>query len=114
MNPNPLKKALNFSALGVAVESKWKGQTVFKSGTSFATPVAAGIAANVLEFAGCRGHLSPGNMRRLKKFEGMGAVLEDMCTERDGYDYLQPQNLWAEGRSDDEVARDIQDIIEGL
>ncbi|KAI0198197.1 hypothetical protein F4808DRAFT_436847 [Astrocystis sublimbata] len=114
MNPSPLKKALNFSALGVAVESKWQGKTVYKSGTSFATPVAAGIAANVLEFAGSRGRLSPGNMKRLKRFEGMCAVLEDMCTERDGYDYLQPQNLFADGKSLDEVGRDIQDVLEGL
>ncbi|KAI1740736.1 hypothetical protein F4680DRAFT_465012 [Xylaria scruposa] len=114
MNPNPEKRALNFSTLGVAIESKWKGQTVFKSGTSFATPVAAGIAANVLEFAGHQCHLSPGNMKRLKRHEGMCAILAEMCTERDGYDYLQPQNLWADGKSSEDIGRGIQDIIEGL
>ncbi|KAF2963179.1 hypothetical protein GQX73_g10399 [Xylaria multiplex] len=114
MNPSPVKRDFNFSTLGVAIESRWKGQTVYKSGTSFATPVAAGIAANVLEFAGYQCSLSPDNMDRLKRFDGMRAVLSEMCTERDGYDYLQPQNLWADGMSPEEVAKRIENIIEDL
>ncbi|KAI0549039.1 subtilisin-like protein [Xylaria curta] len=94
MNPNPEKRALNLSALGVAVESKWEGQAVYKLGTSFATPIAAGIAANVLEFASYRCHLLPGNTKWLKRHEGMCAILAEMSFKH--------------------VARDIQDIIKGL
>ncbi|KAH7218860.1 hypothetical protein DER44DRAFT_846810 [Fusarium oxysporum] len=113
MNPNPERNSDNFTALGVAVESKWKGETVYKSGTSFATPIAAGIAANVLEFAGLRCGLSPHQMARLKRFEGMQAVFRAMVSERDGYDYLNPLNLWDE-REDEEVARHIREIIQDL
>lgn len=51
MNPNPVGNWDNSTTLGVAVPLKWKNKTVCKSGTSFASPVAAAIAANVLEFA---------------------------------------------------------------
>ncbi len=50
-NPVPLRDDNNFATLGVTIESMWQGQTVYKSGTSYATAVAAGIAANVLEYA---------------------------------------------------------------
>ncbi|KAJ2981443.1 hypothetical protein NUW58_g6689 [Xylaria curta] len=110
MNPNPVKKDFNFSTLGVAVESRWENRTVYKSGTSFATPIAAGIAANILEFAGA--HPSLIDMKRLKRHEGMRDVLGEMCTERDGYDYLHPQAWWADDRSPEDIAKDIQRIIE--
>lgn len=44
MNPNPERKGFNFSTLGVAVESRWDGWFIYKSGTSFAIPIAAKIA----------------------------------------------------------------------
>ncbi|KAF2737107.1 subtilisin-like protein, partial [Polyplosphaeria fusca] len=61
-NP-PARPGLNFATLGEEVESDWPlplledaeresgVSTKRKSGTSFATPIAAGIAALVLEFA---------------------------------------------------------------
>ena len=39
------------ATLGVAIESVWNDERVWFCGTSFATPIAAGIAANVLKFA---------------------------------------------------------------
>jgi len=55
----------NFATIGEAVESTWplglcdgQGQNyLYKSGTSFATPIAVGIAAFLLEYS--KLHLSP-------------------------------------------------------
>lgn len=51
ISPSPESRKDNFSTSGVSIESKWKGRKVLKSGTSFATPIAAALAADVLEFA---------------------------------------------------------------
>jgi len=51
ISPTPLSKGDNFSTLGIGISSKWKGEPVHISGTSFATPIAAALAANALEFA---------------------------------------------------------------
>ena len=51
MSPSPVINDINLTTLGAAVESEWKSKKVYKSGTSFATPVAAAFAANILEFA---------------------------------------------------------------
>ncbi|KAF5691980.1 extracellular serine protease [Fusarium circinatum] len=51
MNPSPKKKSDNFATLGVNVFFQRKGEKMWKSGTSLATPIAAGFAAAVLEFA---------------------------------------------------------------
>jgi len=48
-----------FSVLGCAVKSYWplhlgKGEEVLRTGTSSATPIAAALAANFLEYIGAR------------------------------------------------------------
>ncbi|RYP66887.1 hypothetical protein DL771_007544 [Monosporascus sp. 5C6A] len=113
MSPNPEKKKDNFTTLGVAVKSRWKKQTVYKSGTSFATPVAAAIAADVLEFANLKCDLSGEDKKRLYKRDGMLEVFRAMSTERDGYDYVQPGHMW-DGKDDDEVAKTIRDTLAEL
>ena len=51
MNPDMLWDDVNFSALGMYVDAPHRGSSNQRmSGTSVATPVAAGIAALVLEF----------------------------------------------------------------
>lgn len=110
MNPSPMRRTANFATLGVAIKSRWKGQTVYKSGTSFATPVAAAFAADVLEFANIKCSLSREHKELLHKREGMWKVFEAMAKERDKYDYLLPLHLWA-GKGEDEIAKKIQDIL---
>ncbi|KAF5593782.1 subtilisin [Fusarium subglutinans] len=53
LNMNPVAKSTmdNFATLGENIQSYWQGEERCISGTSFATPVAAAIAANILEFA---------------------------------------------------------------
>ncbi|KAH6997701.1 peptidase S8/S53 domain-containing protein [Ilyonectria sp. MPI-CAGE-AT-0026] len=113
MSPNPMKKKDNFTALGVAVKSRWKKITVYKSGTSFATPVAAAIAANVLEFANFKCELLE-RKQLLYKRDGMLEVFRAMSTERDNYDYVQPGHLWNSIDGDEELARTIKRILAEL
>jgi hypothetical protein len=69
--------------------------TVRQSGTSFATPIAAGIAAMILDLARLTLEDSEEVERRLKKVEGMTAILRAMSTgARDGgYYHIQPWTL---------------------
>lgn len=90
INPNPMHKKLNFSTLGIAVKSKWKGESVWKTGTSFATPIAAALAANLLQFSKyCSDHNNEEN-RRLWSPEGISNIFESLSVLRDGYDYVMP------------------------
>lgn len=117
MSPNPWPKTYNFSTLGVGIYSRWqkdgKREDVWKSGTSFATPIAAGFAANALEFANLHCNLSDHKQVILQERRGMVAVFQRMSDERDGYDFVHPVRLW-DGRSDERVAEDIKKIIQDL
>jgi hypothetical protein len=113
VNPSPRQNAHNFTTLGVGIRSKWKNQEVFKSGTSFATIVAAGIAASILEFANLKCKLSDKEMVILYGRSGMVAIFNAMSEERDGYDYVQPADLFWR-REDNEVAEMIQTIIKPI
>ncbi|KAH0441203.1 hypothetical protein CcaCcLH18_02113 [Colletotrichum camelliae] len=110
MSPSPEKQTQNFTTLGVAVKSVWKGKTVYKSGTSFATPVAAAMTACVLEFANFKCDLTKRQRKKLYKREGMINVLGAMSIERDDYDYVQPEHLW-DGKTESDIVGDIMRIV---
>ena len=117
MNPDPRARAYNFSTLGVGIHSRWqkggKREDVWKSGTSFATPIAAGFAAGILEFINLHCDLSDHQRAIIKKPRGMEVLFEEMSRERDGYDFVHPMRLW-DGKSDEEVAKYIEEVIQGL
>jgi hypothetical protein len=113
MSPSPMRDRVNFTTLGVAVPSKWKKKTVYKSGTSFAAPVAAAFAADVLEFANFKCDLAEEHRQLLYRHEGMSEVFREMSTKRDGYDYVQPGLLW-DGGGEEQLARKIGDILDGM
>ncbi|KAI1754550.1 hypothetical protein F4782DRAFT_492960 [Xylaria castorea] len=118
MNPTPIANRDNFAILGVAVPSKWKGKEVWKTGTSFATPIAAGIAANVLEFAYNRCvDLKPRRRKLLHQKRGMQAIFRQMAEERDGYDFIHPARLWKDWqdpKTERGIAKAIEDILQDL
>lgn len=105
-----------FSTLGEAVESAWprlpdtdeNGRPTLtrskrrKSGTSFATPIAAALAANILDYARLELDMGEKYLRRLHTFSRMVAVLKLMAPKkRDEYRYMVP---WLEWWTSDEYA----------
>jgi subtilisin family serine protease len=96
-NPRPLQGD-NLATIGEAVESAWpvhlcdQGMNELcvarKSGTSFATPIASGIAAFLLQYA--RSNLLPREAMKLQQCHYMKAVLKAVSVRSQGYDYIAP------------------------
>ncbi|KAH0837204.1 hypothetical protein FOPE_04845 [Fonsecaea pedrosoi] len=112
-NPLPSSDdAHNFSTLGMYVETPYTGQATKRvSGTSVACPVAAGIAALVLEF--CRQPLvTIKKPERLKHKKGMEAIFSQMYNrfeaskagKEEDYFYLRPWKLMVVKDTDDDTA----------
>ncbi|KAM0551832.1 hypothetical protein ACHAPJ_008167 [Fusarium lateritium] len=51
-NPPLEDNVPNFGTLGVGIGVKWDGETEYKGGTSYATPILASIVANYLDWLG--------------------------------------------------------------
>jgi hypothetical protein len=100
-NPSPGPLRENFSVLGEAVTSQWPKKldgsttTKCKSGTSFATPIAAGIIATLLHYAKVKFPRSGGS-ERFGSVGRMRAMLGTMTTERSDYAYLHPVSFFTE------------------
>ncbi|KAI0543078.1 hypothetical protein GGR58DRAFT_450634 [Xylaria digitata] len=119
-NPTPIY-GINFATIGEAVESNWpanlcnreinKTCVAYKSGTSFATPIATGIAAFLLQYA--RLKLSPKYAQMLKQYEGMKAVLKAVAIDCRNYHYiapsLDPDNFF--GKDEDFLQAKITDAL---
>jgi hypothetical protein len=73
-----------------------KRKDVYISGSSFATPIAAGIGANVLEFARHRLNLDGWMKSRFYSHDGMTKILKAMSGPRGDYDFVHPLLLWEE------------------
>ncbi|KAM0473028.1 hypothetical protein ACHAPX_008393 [Trichoderma viride] len=95
ISPTPMKNRDNFSTLGIAIPSKWKKQAIDISGTSYATPIAASLAVNMLELARCKLDLSEHQQNMLRKYNGVRQILQLMVGKdiqpRGGYDYIVPE-----------------------
>lgn len=95
-NPPHKEGESNLSILGEAVESAWplqlnKGERRRSSGTSVATPILAGVAALIIEFA--RQPLSTIDLEKLMHHDGMLLVLKAMTVNIHGYNYVRPWSL---------------------
>ncbi|KAL8713033.1 MAG: hypothetical protein Q9220_002893 [cf. Caloplaca sp. 1 TL-2023] len=98
-NPPHKDDPHKFSILGEAVKSAWPlnqqksetSETRRSSGTSVATPILAGVAALVIEFA--RQKPSTIDLKKLMRYDGMLLVLTYMAEEKGGYSYVRPWHL---------------------
>ncbi|PVH85654.1 subtilisin-like protein [Cadophora sp. DSE1049] len=114
----------NFSVIGAGINSSWPADKMErKSGTSFATPIAAGLAALVLEYANQRNMATPGafseqEMRTLHTREGMAMILEKMGKPKAGeFQFLRPWALWgnkARRKLHGRVTAVMAEMLEGV
>ena len=96
-----------FGTLGLDVPSAWlsdRDDQVYKSGTSIATAVAAGIAGTLLGYENCKskeGAFQDVN-KKLRTHQGMEAMFRTLAvrTQKEHYLYLAPWKLM--GKSDEE------------
>ena len=99
-NPDEPAMGRNLCALGEDVRSSWPTKFKLgqqrKSGTSFATPIAAALAAVVLDYA--RHHAQSEDEKfyvsQLRKRKGMLEVFRFMTRNRGNYLYLDPGKLF--------------------
>lgn len=105
INPPAEEHPDYFSTLGVAIRCCWDEEFVYKSGTSFATPVAAAIAANFLDYAtylASHGSLTELQNNELRRSQGMKKVFTKFLSKRiQSHRYVAPWHFWAEEADDD-------------
>lgn len=105
-NPGEATVNRNFCALGESINSSWPTRFNLgdqrKSGTSFATPMAASFAATILGF--CRDHAESGShefqISKLKTRQGMMNALRLMGRNKGDYIWLDPGKLFSSSRRD--------------
>ncbi|KAG5783449.1 hypothetical protein H9Q73_002867 [Fusarium xylarioides] len=115
MNPSAEHENDNFATLGENIESYWNGEKRCISGTSFATPIAAAMAANILEFA--RRNLSTDEVHNLQAYGPMRKLFRHKMTDngktKGVYHYIKPwsNQLWGENGSNEDVAGIFRELL---
>lgn len=118
-NPPADSGADNICTLGVAVNSaSIRGGGMERvSGTSIATPFAAGIAALIIEFARQKPRkISERELKILHSVDGMRAIFKEtrITVRTDKYAYLVPWLFLNLERGFTKISYDISDALETL
>ncbi|KAF3021556.1 hypothetical protein E8E14_013091 [Neopestalotiopsis sp. 37M] len=103
ISPTAVGHGDDFMTLGISVPLFWKGAKIHKSGTSYATPIAVGIAINVLEICSS----SSEAVKLLKEHENMRRVFRLFSSMDNGYMYIAPWILWNKCRDLHHMRLDI-------
>jgi hypothetical protein len=99
----PLGVGKRLCAIGEAIEAPWKGEeegphaTLERhAGTSYATPVAAGVAAMIMDFVWAERHRFKYEAQTLRTKRGMLAVLGNMVMPNSACEPLTPWKMFNE------------------
>ncbi|KAI0898299.1 hypothetical protein F4806DRAFT_457861 [Annulohypoxylon nitens] len=93
MSPASIHGSNNFMTLGIAVPLMSEGKKLYRSGTSYATPIAVGFAVNILELV--RQDFGETHFRRLKTHKHLMEKIFILMSECDnGYMFIAPWRLW--------------------
>ncbi|GJC98249.1 pfs domain-containing protein [Colletotrichum higginsianum] len=106
LNPPRDEARDNFSTLGRRIPSWWQGRDVYVTGTSFAAPVAAAVAANALEFVR-RSSLPHTDQQYFFGYSGMRRLFRHLSNRKGDYDYIRP---WKDGMFD--VEQNSPEVME--
>ncbi|KAK0707768.1 peptidase S8/S53 domain-containing protein [Lasiosphaeris hirsuta] len=115
-SPPIRQNRFNFLALGEAVESAWpmslceKPWKKRRSGSSFATPIVAGVAASFLLYA--RQKLSEEDAEKCKEFDTMQRWLHHVSTYHQGYDVLSLSRFFS--YEDNKRKLFLRELLDGL
>lgn len=124
-NPPPTPDC-NLAVLGEGVAAAWPGGLDtdredglrVASGSSVATPIAAGLASLLIDYASQRGpdHEIVADWRRLKHCDEMRKVFKGMARERAGYFSIAPSSLfdYHGERMHQRVSGRISDMLDSL
>lgn len=96
INPEACETDHNFMTLGMGIEIQIKGVQTRKSGTSYAAPIAASMAANILHISEYL-NLPRNVLDDLSTGKGMKKMFDLMCEKKDsdGYRFAAPWvKLW--------------------
>lgn len=117
-NPPKSRNSDYLSTLGVGIKCFWDdggeegGNYVYKSGTSFATPVAAAIAANVLDFASYsveKGRMTEQRLRDLRQTQGMRKAFQRFLSECiQEHRFVAPWHFWKVGANDEYIWQKLE------
>ncbi|CAM1501764.1 Fc.00g037480.m01.CDS01 [Cosmosporella sp. VM-42] len=113
ISPQPVGNDDNFMTLGMAVPLTWLSKEVVRSGTSFATPIAAGIAADVLEISRRTISMTTRQENRLHSSDGMRRIFQLLSPSSDsGYRYVVPWSLWTPGRTEGMIRESLLEALD--
>lgn len=117
MNPSPMNHHHNFSTLGESIPSPLKGGGYLPPGTSFSTPIAAGMAANMLTLAvECLGESEKDKALRRFAFKRAGVlrIFNKASQDRCGYNYVCPSRVAEDRDAVDEIGGWLREALKEL